>query len=56
MSGGVAIHLQEKLCRYTDDDEFNNVDGSVVGGLVEFKGYKHYLVSVYAPCCGKSKF
>jgi exonuclease III len=55
MSGGVAIHLREKLGRYTDDDEFNNVDGSVVGRLVEFNGYKLYLVSVYAPCCGKSK-
>jgi exonuclease III len=54
-SGGVAIHLQEKLGRYTDDDEFNNVDGSVVGQSVEFNGYKLYLVSVYAPCCGKSK-
>jgi hypothetical protein len=30
-SGGVALHLQEKLGRYTDDEEFNNVDGSVVG-------------------------
>jgi hypothetical protein len=46
MSGGVAIHLQEKLGRYTDDDEFNNVDGSVVGHSVEFNGYKLYLVSV----------
>jgi exonuclease III len=55
MSGGVAIHLQEKLGRYTDDDEFNNVDGSVVGRSVEFNGYKLYLVSVYAPFCGKSK-
>jgi exonuclease III len=54
-SGGVAIHLQEKLGRYTDDDEFNNDDGSVVGRSVEFNGYKLYLVSVYAPCCGKSK-
>jgi exonuclease III len=54
-SGGVAIHLQEKLGQYTDDDEFNNVDGSVVGRSVEFNGYKLYLVSVYAPCCGKSK-
>jgi exonuclease III len=55
MSGGVAIHLQEKLGQYTDDDEFNNDDGSVVGRLVEFNGYKLYLVSDYAPCCGKSK-
>jgi exonuclease III len=55
MSGGVTIHLQEKLGRYTDEDEFNNVDGSVVKHLVEFNGYKLYLVSVYAPCCGKSK-
>jgi hypothetical protein len=54
-SGSVAIHLQEKLGRYTDEDEFNNVDGSVVGRSVEFNGYKLYLVSVYAPCCGKSK-
>jgi exonuclease III len=55
MSGGVAIHLQEKLGRYTDDNEFNNDDGSVVGRLVEFNGYKLHLVSVYAPCCSKSK-
>jgi exonuclease III len=55
MSRGEAIHLQEKLGQYTDDDEFNNVDGSLVGCLVEFNGYKLYLVSVYAPCCGKSK-
>jgi exonuclease III len=55
MSGGVAIHLQEKLGRYTDDDEFNNVDGSVVGRSVEFNGCKLYLVSVYAPYCGMSK-
>jgi exonuclease III len=55
MSGGVAIHLQEKLGRHTDDDESNNDDGSVVGRLVEFNRYKLYLVSVYAPCCGKSK-
>jgi hypothetical protein len=55
MSGCVAIHLQEKLGRYTDDDEFNHVDGSVAGRLVELNGYKLYLVSVYAPCCGKSK-
>jgi hypothetical protein len=27
----------------------------VVGRSVEFNGYKLYLVSVYAPCCGKSK-
>jgi hypothetical protein len=54
-SGGVALHLQEKLGRYTDDDEFNNVDGSVVGRSVEFNGFKLYLVSDYAPCCGKSK-
>jgi hypothetical protein len=39
-SGGEAIHLQEKLGRYTDDDEFNNDDGSVVGRSVEFNGYK----------------
>jgi exonuclease III len=54
-TGGVAIHLQDKLGQYTDDVEFNNVDGSVVGCSVEFNGYKLYLVSVYAPCCGKSK-
>jgi exonuclease III len=27
----------------------------VVKHLVEFNGYKLYLVCVYAPCCGKSK-
>jgi exonuclease III len=27
----------------------------VVGCLVEFNGNKLYLVSVYVPCCGKSK-
>jgi hypothetical protein len=54
-SGGVSIHLQDRLGRYTDDDEFNNDDGSVVGRTVEFNGKKLYLVSVYAPCCGKSK-
>jgi exonuclease III len=54
-SGGVAIHRKEKLGRYTYDDEFNNDDRSVVGRSVELNGYKLYLVSVYAPCCGKSK-
>jgi exonuclease III len=32
-----------------------NISSSVVGRSVEFNGYKLYLVSVYAPCCGKSK-
>jgi hypothetical protein len=27
----------------------------VVGRSVEFNGYKLYMVSVYAPYCGKSK-
>jgi hypothetical protein len=40
MSGGVAIHIQEKLGQYTDDSAFNNIDGSVAGRLFEFNGYK----------------
>ena len=55
-SGGVAIYNNEKVGRLlTDDtDDYNDKNGSLIGRTLKINDIKLYIISAYAPCCGKS--
>ena len=55
-SGGVAIYNNEKVGRLLVDDneDYTDKNGSLIGRTLKINETKLYVISAYAPCCGRS--